>query len=1005
MKKLLTKGTIFLCAVLSCFIFMQREVYAAEKFDFNYSRTATSHKYYPGTIGGYSFYTKGSNVSLEPTGYKKVSLSAQNPSDKTLEGKYVYRVTNTKKDTDKYVIFRNGAKSIDFNEDGTYDYLDVKVYLWLEKTGSSLKTSDYYCGFRADSVGAIEIWSKSEDNTIKLRQEYHFYKPGTAGTNDEKEVGNVEMTFNITDIDTVEYWSVSTDNKLADYALSTDTYDLCVHNIDEPANSNEEDALKKNHITKVTGDTWTKYSASHYVNGAKPEICNAINSHMLWVDISENKKSGIKLIYEAGCRGAGLSYYAVDLRRTVTLTHYINDKKTDKNSGGTIDLVYDEIQRNTTGTFGPGDHYYTGTRKVSIPKVKITREEVSEAPSGKFKKVDTNNQIEPDYTYVYIRSGNDLGSSETDNLSATYKWYSRYFVEYQGNGNTSGEMESYQTHRYGVAQELLENKYRKNIYLFYNYMCDYNGGEKQIPLNCSFKSWNTQANGTGSPLADKASVSGLTKTADKMVTLYAQWNPASVVLESPTRRGWSFGGWYKNDGKTKVGNGGETVDLYETTGLYAKWIDSIKPVVSVTAEPSTWAKEANVTITALDEGSGVKTVQLYRVDSSNKETLVQTWTENPTISTQKTYTFVDTEEGSYSYKVVVSDNVGNQGVATSGKVYIDRTAPVVDESVVQGPGTYQFPVANLKNDNDEVNSECFGLYITLDASDKNGTKAVSNIKQAYVKVYNTDNPSQCYLYDLTQKAENTIERSGVDIEVPSPLNGELNTINQVAFEKRAIIDLTKDFNRVLNLSWEIHVIDVAGNDAYDVNPALKGSHQRDVEVFATIRRITYDKDLTSPTQFRSGYKGILRLTTTGWVDRINTHWAEEILRASLKDQELNQVVMVYDTTLNQSPTSNPTKSAKDEKLNENNTIKSLDTHGTTFTRVYEFYFWIPLYQEYKDPDGSQPFLRSDGIYRINIDTERDYGYPQRNNGVQSVSVDLTIGDGNIFKRIRSSILY
>ena len=257
---------------------------------------------------------------------------------------------------------------------------------------------------------------------------------------------------------------------------------------------------------------------------------------------------------------------------------------------------------------------------------------------------------------------------------------------------------------------------------------------------------------------------------------------------------------------------------------------------------------------------------------------------------------------------------------------------------------------------------------------------------------------------MTQKAEKTIERSGVDVEVPSPLNGELNTINQVDFEKRAIIDLTKDFNRVLNLSWEIHVIDVAGNDAYDVNPALKGSHQRDVEVFATIRRITYDKDLTSPTQFKSGYRGILRFTTTGWVDRINTHWAQEILQASLKDQELNQAVMIYDTTLNQDPASNPTVNISGQKLNENNTIKTIDTHNTGFTRTYDFYFWIPLYQEFKDASGNHPYLTRDGIYTINVDTERDYEYPQLNNGIKNTSVKLTIGEGSITQKFRASIV-
>ena len=1007
MKKLLKKSTMFLCAIVLCFIFIQKDVYAADPvvkpFDFNYDYTKDKHDYYPGVVGGYSFYTKGDNVSLEAKGYSKFHLGEKNEAYK---GTYIYRVKNTEKKADKYVIFRHGAKSIDFNEDGSYDYLDVKVYMWLSTTSSSMPTSNYYCGFRTDAnkIGNIEIYSASDSNPIKLVQEYHFYKPGTAGTNDEKEVGNVDITFNLTDFDTNEYWRAPTKRIISDYAVSEDTYDLSVPKPDdENLTQEQKTACNKTHITKTVGDTWTKYSATHYVNGTDGR-CHSLKSHKVWVDLAEHGKDGVKLQYEAGARGAGLSYKADDLRRTIKLTHYINDNKTDKNSGGDINLVYAEVERNAIG-YSAKEHHYLGTRKVSVPKTNITSEEVAGSPGGNFKNVSQNNAIEPDYSYVYTRSGDKLKDTREGDASVKYHWYSRYYVRYNGNGNTEGRMDGWQTHRYGVGQNLSNNQYKKRISLIYNYMCDYNNGIKEIPFDCTFKDWNTQGNGTGNAYANQAYVSNLTKTSEQTVDLYAQWYPVNTTLESPTRRGYTFGGWYRSDGQTKVGNGGDNINLTETTFLYAKWIDDIKPAVSITATPSTWTNKANITITALDEGSGISTVQLYRIDTSNNATLIKTWTEYPTLTTEKTYTFEDIEEGSYSYKVVVTDSVGNQGVATSTKVYIDRTAPKVTTPVVKGPGTYQSPVAELRNNKNEVNSECFGLYLTLDASDKNGTKAVSNISQAYVKVYNTDDPSQYYIYDLTQTSDTTVSKNGKNVEVLRPLSGKVNTINQVDFKKNAIIDVTRDFHKVLNLSWEIHVIDVAGNDAYHVNPELRGSHQRDVEVFATITRLTNDNTLTSPTQFRGGYRGILRLTTTGWVDRINTHWAEEILQASLKDQELNQAVMVYDTTLNQSPTSNPTKSAKDENLNENNTIKSLDTHGTTFTRVYEFYFWIPLYQGYKEPDGSQPFLRSDGIYRINIDTERDYGYPQKNNGVQSVSVDLTIGDGNIFKRIRSSILY
>lgn len=94
----------------------------------------------------------------------------------------------------------------------------------------------------------------------------------------------------------------------------------------------------------------------------------------------------------------------------------------------------------------------------------------------------------------------------------------------------------------------------------------------------TFTGWNTEADGSGSKFANKASVSKLADTNGKIVKLYAQWtytkykitysglgsgknnkkNPTTytiasgkITLQAPTRSGYKFKGWYKDKALTK----------------------------------------------------------------------------------------------------------------------------------------------------------------------------------------------------------------------------------------------------------------------------------------------------------------------------------------------------------------------------------------------------------------------------------------------------------------------
>lgn len=151
-----------------------------------------------------------------------------------------------------------------------------------------------------------------------------------------------------------------------------------------------------------------------------------------------------------------------------------------------------------------------------------------------------------------------------------------YTIKFDGNGADSGRMSKLSGKKYGTSYKLTANKFKKKGY--------------------TFNGWNTKADGTGKKYKDKASVKNLTSENKGAVTLYAQWkktrytiqyrlnggrnnkaNPESytiktrtIKLEEPTRKGYTFKGWYKDSAyKKKI-----TSISKGSTGnikLYARW--------------------------------------------------------------------------------------------------------------------------------------------------------------------------------------------------------------------------------------------------------------------------------------------------------------------------------------------------------------------------------------------------------------------------------------------------
>lgn len=170
-----------------------------------------------------------------------------------------------------------------------------------------------------------------------------------------------------------------------------------------------------------------------------------------------------------------------------------------------------------------------------------------------------------------------IAEGSTGNRTFYAKWTANtYSVKFVGNGSTGGSMNNMTDRVYGKSFKLRKNAFKKTGY--------------------TFVGWNTKKDGSGTAYADNASVMNLTAQNGKTITLYAQWektaykitynlkggknnskNPgtyyitsSTITLKDPTRKGYTFAGWYSDSKCTK-----EVTKIAKgSTGnktLYAKW--------------------------------------------------------------------------------------------------------------------------------------------------------------------------------------------------------------------------------------------------------------------------------------------------------------------------------------------------------------------------------------------------------------------------------------------------
>lgn len=235
-----------------------------------------------------------------------------------------------------------------------------------------------------------------------------------------------------------------------------------------------------------------------------------------------------------------------------------------KNLTGELDLSQTAVK-----TIGICAFYKDGgvLGKIRLPKT------ITEIGSEAFSWETTDG---PEKIYVITSLSKDKINAEAfkRNVPVVVCPY-LYKIKFDGNGAAKGKM-SEKACAAGQKEKLSKNKFEKKGY--------------------TFAGWNTQPDGKGTFYEENAYVKNLTKKADEVVTLYAQWKAAqyqitynlnggknnkknpktykiiskTIKLSNPSKKGYVFKGWYRDKKCTKKVTSIKKGSTGKVT-LYAKW--------------------------------------------------------------------------------------------------------------------------------------------------------------------------------------------------------------------------------------------------------------------------------------------------------------------------------------------------------------------------------------------------------------------------------------------------
>ncbi|MBR5423932.1 MAG: InlB B-repeat-containing protein, partial [Clostridia bacterium] len=365
------------------------------------------------------------------------------------------------------------------------------------------------------------------------------------------------------------------------------------------------------------------------------------------------------------------------------------------------------------------------------------------------------------------------GKNGTVTLYAIWAPYT-YTVNYNGNGNTGGNTAS-QNATYDVYFDLNENGFVRSHTVTYKYLDG--RADTTDSAAASFANWSFG----GNTYTDGQEVVNLTSAQNGSVTLTANWTFGSVTLPTPTRPGYEFKGWYKEDTFTTfAGNGDASYTLSTNTDLYAKWEALTYTVEYYAGEGGSGNRPANQSVVYdtlgvnayADEGSFVKPGYSFTgwntaADGSGDavpanhaftNTNLTTWAdENDVIKlyaqwTPNTYVIVYDKgagtSGSTGSQTIRYDLLGSFAVAENGFSYPGYT---FTEWKAENNATYSEGAAvtsALLLDNGVLNTGDGYYYLTLTAQwrrnqstlhvDHDNNDAVIEVTQDSGTTYNVD---------------------------------------------------------------------------------------------------------------------------------------------------------------------------------------------------------------------------------------------------------------------------
>lgn len=156
-----------------------------------------------------------------------------------------------------------------------------------------------------------------------------------------------------------------------------------------------------------------------------------------------------------------------------------------------------------------------------------------------------------------------------------------YYVQFNGNGNTSGLMERESFTYDAPAKKLTANAFTREGY--------------------AFSGWNTAADGSGSSYENEAEVNNLTSEADGIVELYAQWKKQltndNITIEIPAQ---TYNGSELTPVVTVYDNDSEVSDEHYTVTLPEGRTNAGDYLITITAKEGstiyTGSKTAKFTI-------------------------------------------------------------------------------------------------------------------------------------------------------------------------------------------------------------------------------------------------------------------------------------------------------------------------------------------------------------------------------------------------------------------------